>query len=122
MIFVFGGAYQGKRDFVKENFSVQDGDESILDNINEWIRNLVEDNRDSDAGLDALLLDISEREKELPQGREVIIIMNDVSQGLVPMDPVERAYREANGRAMIKLAKEASAVYRVFCGIGTKIK
>ena len=122
MIFVFGGAYQGKRDFVKENFSVQDGDERILDNINEWIRNLVEDNRDSDAGLDALLLDISEREKELPQGREVIIIMNDVSQGLVPMDPVERAYREANGRAMIKLAGEASAVYRVFCGIGTRIK
>lgn len=121
MIFVFGGAYQGKREFAESTFNIKEGEDRLIDNLNDWIRNLVEDGRDSDAGVDALILDIAKREEEL-KGREVVIIMDDISQGLVPMDPVDRAYREANGRAMIKLAKEATAVYRVFCGIGTRIK
>ena len=121
MIFVFGGAYQGKREFAESTFGIKEGEERLIDNLDEWIRNLVEDGRDSDAGVDALIVDIEKQEQEL-NGEEVVIIMNDVSQGLVPMDAVDRAYREANGRAMIKLAKTASAVYRVFCGIGTKIK
>ena len=121
MVFIFGGAYQGKREFAENTFSIGAEEERLIDNLNEWIRNLVEDGRDSDAGVDALIADIEKREREL-NGQEVIVVMDDVSQGLVPMDAVDRAYREANGRAMIKLAKHASAVYRVFCGIGTRIK
>ena len=51
-----------------------------------------------------------------------IVIMNDVSQGLVPMDADDRSFREANGRALIRLAESATNVYRVFCGIPSRIK
>jgi adenosyl cobinamide kinase/adenosyl cobinamide phosphate guanylyltransferase len=51
-----------------------------------------------------------------------ILILDDISQGIVPMDPILRQWREATGRAMLYLSKEAKEVYRVFCGIGEKLK
>ena len=48
--------------------------------------------------------------------------MTDVSQGIVPMDPALRVFREMNGRLMLRLAAEASEVHRVFCGIGKRVK
>ena len=121
MIFVFGGAYQGKKEFAEKTFDIKEGDERVINNLNDWIRGLVEDGRNTDDAVDALIKDVSEREAKESSG-EIVIIMNDVSQGLVPMDPVDRAFREANGRAMIKIAAAANGVYRVFCGIGVKIK
>ena len=38
------------------------------------------------------------------------------------MDAFERAWRERTGRIGCDLAKQAEAVYRVTCGIGTRIK
>lgn len=119
MIFIFGGAYQGKREFAEKEFNIKEGDERLIYGLHEWIRGLVEDDRDTDAALRTLLRDVREKEAT---GEDVVIVMNDVSQGIVPIDPVERAFREANGRAMIKLAAAARSVYRVFCGIGVKIK
>ncbi len=57
--------------------------------------------------------------KNLLQG--YILIGEDISQGLVPMDVEERNWREANGRLLIKLAGVAKEVYRVFVGIGKRI-
>lgn len=54
--------------------------------------------------------------------KDKIIIIDDISQGVVPMDKTLRAWREATGRAMLYLSEEADEVYRVFCGIGQKIK
>ena len=54
--------------------------------------------------------------------KDSILIVTDVSQGVVPIDSRVRAAREANGRLMIYLAKEADQVHRVFCGIGKRIK
>lgn len=54
--------------------------------------------------------------------QDKVLIMTDVSQGIVPMDPELRAFREMNGRLMLRLAAEASEVHRVFCGIGKRVK
>ena len=143
MIFVFGGAYQGKLDFVKEKSGLCDNDiyngdgstckfsqtetvplaKEILDSgvrcingLDIWVRALVDNGADVDSAVNEFVDSINR------ESRDIVIIMNDVSQGIVPMDPVERAFREANGRTMIKLAREAEEVYRVFCGIGIKIK
>ena len=51
-----------------------------------------------------------------------VLVITDVSQGVVPIDKDVRAAREANGRLMIYLAGEAKQVHRVFCGIGKRIK
>ena len=48
--------------------------------------------------------------------------MDDVSQGVVPIDTDRRAWREDVGRTMLWLAKEADEVHRVFCGLGQRIK
>lgn len=51
-----------------------------------------------------------------------ILIGCDVSQGLVPMDAAERAFREMMGRTLLYLAAEADRVDRVFCGLGQQLK
>jgi adenosyl cobinamide kinase/adenosyl cobinamide phosphate guanylyltransferase len=51
-----------------------------------------------------------------------IFIACDVSQGLVPMDATDRAFREMMGRTLLHLSKAADEVHRVFCGIGQRLK
>ena len=49
-------------------------------------------------------------------------LAQELGCGVVPMDAFERAWRERTGRIGCELAKQAEAVYRVTCGIGTRIK
>ena len=51
-----------------------------------------------------------------------VVIATEVGGGVVPMDPVERAAREAAGRLNCLLAQRAETVVRVFCGIPTVLK
>ena len=53
---------------------------------------------------------------------DAIIICDEIGNGIVPMDPFERVYRERTGRILVKLASEADEVVRVVCGIPQKIK
>ena len=57
---------------------------------------------------------------EIWEGR--IVIIEDISQGVVPIDTKERAWREANGRVMAYLAGKAETVTRIFCGIPQVLK
>lgn len=51
-----------------------------------------------------------------------ILISDEVGNGIVPIEPLEREYRERMGRILVELAKRAEKVERVICGIGQKIK
>ena len=150
MIFVFGGEYQGKKEFVMEKFGFSEVD--ILDitklceeageknehdlihslmsfvggdgvgakciyGLDSFVKAMVTTGQTVDPWVDRWI----EKLKDFDWDNKVIV-MKDVSQGLVPMDATDRAFREANGRTMIKLAENASEVYRVFCGIGSRIK
>lgn len=53
---------------------------------------------------------------------EVILICDEIGNGIVPMDAFERTYREQTGRILIRLAQKADEVVRVLCGIGQRIK
>ena len=53
---------------------------------------------------------------------DAIIICDEIGNGIVPMDPFERVYRERTGRILVKLAEDAEEVERVVCGIAQKIK
>ena len=52
----------------------------------------------------------------------VCVICNELGCGVVPLDPEERAWREAVGRACSRLASFSLEVYRVICGIPVRIK
>ena len=54
--------------------------------------------------------------------KDCIIISDEIGNGIVPIDPLERDYRERVGRILIQLAQKAEEVWRVMCGIGQKIK
>ncbi len=50
-----------------------------------------------------------------------IIIGDEVGCGIVPVDEKLRRFREVYGRLMVRLARRASQVWRVYCGIGERI-
>lgn len=133
MILIFGGAFQGKLEYAKENFNIKSvyecgkgkmtaGESTEADQpdftadavcaLENFVLECVREGREA--------ADFFRENKEKWQDK--ILIMNDVSQGIVPMDAQLRAFREMNGRLMLYLAGEADEVIRVFCGIGKKVK
>jgi len=63
-----------------------------------------------------------EIEKYVEKHRDIVIISDEIGNGIVPVDVLEREYRERTGRILVRLAFGADEVVRVICGIGQKIK
>lgn len=123
MIFVFGGAYQGKTDYALETF----GKETVCDVSEAGEPDFTKKIITGIDGFAARLVAAGEEpaewfEARRGQWKDSVLIVSDISQGVVPVDKKLRAAREANGRLMIYLAREAEQVHRVFCGIGKRIK
>ena len=128
MILVTGGAYQGKLDYAKEAYGFTDDDvftceegstavgfdEKIVDHFERYVLALIKAGQVPEKAVGMQLR--ANRYK----GR--IIICDDISQGIVPMDATERAWREGVGRTMVKIAQQADKVIRVFCGIPEIVK
>lgn len=126
MIFIIGGSYQGKHEFVLEKFDLKTQD----------VFDCTEDTQSIDftkpviAHIERFALGCVRRGEEpkeywqthLEQLSNAILISDDISCGVVPIDATIRAWREATGRANNYLAGEASQVIRVFCGLGQVIK
>ncbi|MBQ9708774.1 MAG: bifunctional adenosylcobinamide kinase/adenosylcobinamide-phosphate guanylyltransferase [Firmicutes bacterium] len=123
MIFIFGGAYQGKLEYAMKNYSITevcdcgDGREPDLSadaicGIAGYVMECVKNGRDA-----ALFF-----EGNSEALRDKILINTDVSSGVVPVDRQEREFREMNGRVNILLAEMADKVIHVFCGIGKTMK
>ena len=132
MDLIFGGAYQGKTEYAKKAFKLKDGDIYACGeegNLSEALKKggrriKAVDNLENfvwlcqKAGIEAR--DYIEACEGLL--RDKVIIMADVSQGIVPMDEDERGWREMMGRTMIYLARNSKTVTRIFCGLPQKIK
>ena len=73
--------------------------------------------------LDELLRagDLDERDWERLLCKEVVVC-HEVGMGVVPMDAADRAWRERVGATCARLAREASEVVRVVCGIPVFLK
>ncbi len=130
MVLIIGGAYQGKLDYAKETYNLSDedifdckeNDNSILPsvdfkakaflNFHRFVRACVRDEIEAESYIAA----------NIDSFRDKIIIADDVTQGVVPMDKLDRAYREELGRCLVYLGKEADNVIRVFCGIPQVVK
>ena len=119
MVLIYAGAYQGKLDFARKNFRIKDEDicycNSDMESIDfgkKVIYGYEKRGKSADEYIKA----------QLPLMNDKIIICEDISRGLVPMDKLERAWRETNGRVVNAVAAEADEVYTVFCGIESRIK
>ena len=128
MIVIFGGAYQGKLEYAKEKFNICDEDVYVCDESSTAIDKAMSKKviyglenftfACVKAGLEAREV-LAARRDEL---HDKIIICADISQGIVPLDADQRAWREMNGRCMLWLGREADRVIRVFCGLGQDVK
>ncbi|MBD5517241.1 MAG: hypothetical protein HDR07_01665 [Lachnospiraceae bacterium] len=133
MRLVIGGCAQGKLDYVLEKYNLQKGAvwDAVLPNKEGEPNDLVL--RDKPVVINHFHLWVRERilAGECPEEEtmafldvcgDCIIICDEVGNGIVPMEPFEREYRERVGRLLIRLAEQAEEVERVICGIGQKIK
>ena len=51
-----------------------------------------------------------------------VVICDEVGCGVVPVEPAQRARREAVGRLCCRLAERAERVERIFCGLPMVLK
>lgn len=113
MVLVIGGFAQGKRDYVKARYGVRDedisqqlADQRVVYALHEIVRKLADYDRAADVVL-----------AHMKTHPETIYICDEVGCGVIPVEPDERAWREAVGRVCVMLAEHAQRVERVFCGI-----
>lgn len=126
MILIYAGAYQGKLDFARKSFGIKDEDICYCNSDMESI----DFGKKVIYGLEKFIYGYEKRgqsadeyiKAQLSLMKDKIIICEDISRGLVPMDKLERAWRETNGRVVNAVAAEADEVYTVFCGIESRIK
>lgn len=128
MDLIFGGAYQGKLEYIMKTLDIKDNEvfycrkdapqpeldfsKKVLYKLEDFTFACVKQ------GVEAKDYFIENRQLL----EDKIMICTDISQGIVPMEKELRAWREMNGRAMIYLSGEAENVVRIFCGLPHKIK
>ena len=127
MKLIIGGTVQGKLEYVLLKYDVQknmvwDGvlpndrklnkNIVIINHFHQWVKSrMVSGGCPEDEIMS--FLDCNE---------DCIIICDEIGNGIVPIDPFEREYRERTGRILVQLAMRAEEVERIICGIGQKIK
>ena len=124
MLLVIGGACQGKLDYVRTNCSVCEEEIVICaDTAPDWSkRALVHLERFSLACVREGLEPLDVLRDGCTDVRDKIFVANDISSGVVPTDAVLREWRDAHGRMLNALAKEADSVVRLFCGLPQVLK
>ena len=133
MELVIGGYSQGKLNYVlnnydKNTYQVYDGASLavgtlekiatenkvvILNHFHCWVKERIRQGEDPESEIMDFL---DQRVKDL------VIISDEIGNGIVPMDAFEREYRERTGRILVMAAKRADKVVRIICGIGQRIK
>ena len=132
MKLIVGGYSQGKLDFAKEKYALSDecifedslpskeekekliaeNKTIVIHNLHKWIRKRIKEGGRVEDEIDSFAKSYL----------NIIFISDEIGNGIVPMDPFERVYRERTGRVLIELAKDAEEVWRVICKTGQKIK
>ena len=140
----FGGAFQGKLEYVLEKkgcLKIADGagcslkdikEAQVLNHLHLYIKRLinkegaaynttVDDTITTDTtaktmSADEIINDIYEANPD------IILICDEVGGGIVPLKKEDRIYRETVGRALCCAVKKSDRVERVMCGIGQCLK
>ena len=129
MVLITGGAWQGKTDFAKKFLlekedrivRIVDGSQAaeedwrqvdMFTDFHLWVARLLREDRDVYEAVNRML-------EENPT---ITVTVNELGCGIVPVDAFDRKWRETTGRVCCLLAQKSTGVYRVTCGVATKIK
>ena len=125
MKFIIGGAYQGKLDYAIKKYRIRaseiaDGEEldinvlsdiKCVNNYHLTIKKLLENGEKP----------VEFTKRILAENPDIIIIMNEIGNGIIPIEKSERIWREQVGKTGCFLAANADTVERVSCGIAVII-
>ncbi len=146
----FGGAFQGKLEYVLEKkgcLKVADGagcslkdikEAQVLNHLHLYIKRLtykegaaynttVDDTITTDDTITddttAKTMPAAEIINDIYEANpDIILICDEVGGGIVPLKKEDRIYRETVGRALCCAVKKSDRVERVMCGIGQCLK
>lgn len=92
------------------------GQTVLLDCATMWLTNVLMDDLDIDAAQSDLLAALARC------AAPVVVVSNEVGQGIVPDNALARRFREAQGRLNIALAAQADCVLHVVAGLTRALK
>lgn len=133
-IVVLGGAYQGKRNWVRSKWNqieetemkrwiaTERNDEQwcMIVDCNQYIKQqLKQSDLDKEESVQTIRKQIRQRWNN---ANNVIVIIDEIGYGLVPLEKKDRIYRELMGRVTCDLVEEATHVYRLIGGISVQLK
>lgn len=120
MILIIGGAYNGKLDYVKKTYNIKDDDIFFCD------KNEIDFSKKVIYGLHKFTYYDSDCVKFIKDNigkfNEKIIICDDISSGIVPLQKKDRLWRENTGKCLQFLSLNANEIYRIFFGIELVLK
>ena len=120
----FGGAYQGKLDYVlavSKAKRVIDGavcsveeaeNAQVLNHMHLLVKRYLKAGKNTEKLIDELYA----------YNKNIILICDEVGSGIVPIEREDRVYREAVGRLLCEAVKKSERVERIICGIGQCLK
>lgn len=103
-----GGYGQGQKEYARSRNPESD----IFEDFHLWIRGMLQ------AGRPAEEL----AEEFMDTHPDAVIVSDETGNGIVPLEPFEREYRERLGRILIRVAERSDSVERVICGLGQRLK
>ena len=119
MKLLFGGAYNGKLRYVREKLGINE------DEIFYCKEDSIDFSKKVISGIDRLIYFNALQGKEslsFFKEKKELLICDEISSGIVPLKKEERLWREETGKVLQFLSKESEEVYRIFFGIGTRLK
>lgn len=121
---IIGGAYNGKRQYVKENL--------LGKTTHEWFEGELPNSEETHivlAGLEQWMAQFEGDEDraiqlvvESLEGRNSIVILTDIGRGIVPIERKDRELRDRCGRLYQRLIEDAEEVIQIWYGIPKIIK
>lgn len=125
MKMIIGGAYQGKKKYAIEKYNLfenellngeimsieNDGNISCIYNFHKLIKRIL--NRPNFMEYINLIIE---------KNPNLIIITDEIGNGIVPIDKEDRIWRETVGNVCCYIAKKSDIVTRIICGIPINIK
>lgn len=121
-----GGTAQEKKAYVTQVRGIEES--RIWDNFEMWFREKLQKSRVESVNEQPTqnhpesLSPEEECLAYLKAHPDTVLICDEVGNGIVPLDPFEREYRERLGRLLCEIAADAERVERIVCGIGQRIK
>ncbi|GAA0069360.1 hypothetical protein UT300003_08830 [Clostridium sardiniense] len=124
MILVFGGAYNGKLAYVKEKYNLCDKDifycnsgninleKKVICGFHIFVRNMIIENKSP----------LEYIKNNMDKLKDKIIITDDIGLGIVPIEKVDRVWRDEHGKSIQYISSRSKKVIRIFLGIEKVLK